>query len=51
MTPPGSHHLCWITDYFAAECRERACTHSPNPPHPCLPAGEEQPDGQVGDVV
>lgn len=51
MKQPAAHALCWITDYFAAECRQRACTHSPNPPHPCLPEGDDRTDEEVPDVA
>lgn len=47
----AAHAVCWITDFFAAECRERACTHSPNPPHPCVPRGAEPADEEVRDVA
>lgn len=32
--------VCWITDYYAEECRERACVHSPLLTHPCLVRAE-----------
>lgn len=42
--PAAPHGICWITDYFAAECHERACIHSPNPLHPCVIRDEAAKD-------
>lgn len=44
-----NHHVCWITDYFAEECWERACVHSPNLIHPCL-VRNERTDQEDSDV-
>lgn len=39
------HAVCWMTDYFAAECWLRACIDSTSPLLPCRArkeAGEEE---------
>lgn len=50
-----TNHICWITDYVADECQQRACTHSPSLFHPCIPLADLCPyqaadaAGEVGD--
>lgn len=45
-----SNHICWITDYVAEECWERACIHSPSPAHPCL-VRDERNDKEEADAA
>ena len=43
------HTVCWMTDYFAAECWQRACIGSPSPLLPCA-GREEAQEKETGDV-
>lgn len=51
MTRPagGRATVCWITDYYLPECKQRACVHSSKRLHPCM-SEDEQAEKEEVDV-